>query len=255
MEEKKKRKINLIAILLIVAIVVNVATFCYIGIDKINDNKTIAEYEENASALQKMIDDLQDESGTLKGELEAVTDRTDEPKYTVDEMFTMMNFLLYDFYDDDIIDALARVLFYRGAVATMKAKSAEGFPYVPFFEPPVFKTINGLAYEKKDMRYDDIVRIYSTIFTGNALEEFLDIRFADVDGDLYVLDGGMSGWTVSSAKLTRVSESDGEIKYSVSLVSDFGSDEFPNKVEDTCSMTIKLVDGNYRISEFDYCKN
>ena len=260
--EKNKKRINIIAILLIVAVVVNVAMSGYICYDKLNDNKVAAEYEANASDMQNKIDDLQSWVDAYRKTISSLqenaeideTSETDEPEYTVEEMFSMMGFLIDDFYDSDIIDALARVLFYRGAFATMKARSAEGFPYVPWAEPSVFETINGLEYEKMDMRYDDIVRIYSTIFTGNALDEFLDIRFADVDGDLYVLYGGMSGWDIGSAKLTRISESNGEIKYSVSFVSNFGNDEFPNKVEDTCNMTIKLVDGGYRISEFDYYK-
>ena len=245
--EKNKKRIRLVAILLIVAVVVNVAMSGYICFDKVNDNRVVAEYEANVSDMQKKIDDLQKE-------LEAVPDEADETEYTLDELFGMMQFLIYDFQDDDIVDAMAKILFYRGADATMRARSAEGFPYAPWVGPSVFKTINGLEYEKMDMRYDDIVRIYSTIFTGNALDEFLSIRFADVDGDLYVLYGGMSGWDIGHAELIRISESEGEIKYSVSFVSNFGNDEFPNRVEDTCTMTIKEVDGSYRISEFDYYK-
>lgn len=261
MEEKKKRNINIIAILLIVAVVVNVAMSGYICFDKVNDNKVVAEYEANASDLQKEIDELQKANISDDTDDENISQEDpDEHEKQIEQLYDRISDLqeqvdlIYN-EDQDIIDTIATILFYRGANATMKAWSAESFPYVPWAEPSVSITIDGLGYEKMAVPYSDMVEKYSMIFTGNALDEFLSIRFADVDGDLYVLHGGMSGWSIGSAELTRVSESNGEIKYSVSFASNFGSVEFPSIEKDTCNMTIKSIDGSYRISEFDYYKN
>lgn len=256
MEEKKKRKINLIAILLIVAVVVNVAMSGYICYDKVNDNKIIAEYEANASDMQKKIDDLQKAVDDVQTDSDENEDEDDSDYYEqLQNLFYETRDELAELYysDEDIVDIASRILFIKGA-SEMNGTVASDYPEFQHSEPSVQVMINDFLYDKCDVLYSDVVKKYSKIFTGNALDEFLSIRFADIDGYLYVMQGGASGWEVRDVKLTRVSESNGEIKYSVSYVSRFGFVEPYDDIEGTCTMTVKLVDNGYRISEFDYLK-
>lgn len=250
MEEKKKRNINIIAILLIVAVVVNVAMSGYICFDKVNDKKVVAEYEANASDMQNKIDGLQKKLETGEtDEIESADYKLYENRFL--ELRNELNELYYS--DEDIVDIASRILFIKGA-SEMNGTVASDYPDFQRSEPSVQVMINDFLYDKCDVLYSDVVKKYSKIFTGDALDEFLSIRFADIDGYLYVMQGGASGWDVCNVKLTRVSESNGEIKYNVSYVSRFGFVEPYEDIEGTCTMTVKLVDGGYRISEFDYLK-
>lgn len=264
MEEKKKRNVNIIAILLIVAVVVNVAMSGYICFDKVNDKKVVAEYEANASDMQNKIDDLQkainsvnkdDENALQEGSGEIVESANTDELY--DEIYELQEQLFGICYpeDEDIIDTMAKILFYRGSNDIIGALVHDYTEYQRS-NPVVEVTMNGFLYEKCDVLYSDVVERYSKVFTGNALDEFLSRRFADVDGYLYISRGGATGWAIVDAKVTRVSESNNEIKYTVNYTADMGYYMmFSDKVEGTCTMTIKAVDGSYRISEFDFYKD
>lgn len=254
MEEKKKRNVNIIVILLIVVVVVNVAMSGYICYDKVNDKKVVAEYEANASDMQKKIDDLQKSVNDMQTDSDENEDDSDYYEWLQNEFYEKRDELDDLYYsDEDIVDIASRILFIKGA-SEMNGTVASDYPEFQRSEPSVQVMINDFLYDKCDVLYSDVVKKYSKIFTGNALDEFLSIRFADVDGYLYVMQGGASGWSVRDVKLTRVSESNGEIKYNVSYVSRFGFVEPYEDIEGTCTMTVKLVDGSYRISEFDYLK-
>lgn len=99
--------------------------------------------------------------------------------------------------------------------------------------------------------YSNVEKEYSEIFTGEALKKVLGKRFAEVDGYLYVSYGGATGWGVTNIKVSRVSESNNEIEYIVTYndaeIYDSISEEY------SCKMTVKLIDGNYRISATNYC--
>ena len=113
------------------------------------------------------------------------------------------------------------------------------------------KNINGVKYQKRNVLYSDVEKEYSEIFTGEALKKVLGKRFAEVDGYLYVSYGGATGWNISNIKVSRVSESNNGIEYIVKY-NDINEDDSVSE-ERSCNMTIKLVDGNYRISTTNYC--
>ena len=66
--------------------------------------------------------------------------------------------------------------------------------------------------------------------------------------------GGQDEWNISNVRIERVSETEAidEIEYKIT----YNDVELDNSVSEdiTCTMKIKLVDGEYRISETNYCE-
>ena len=107
-------------------------------------------------------------------------------------------------------------------------------------------------YRKTNVLYSEIENKYAEIFTGEALKEVLNIRFTEIDGYLYVMWGGASGWGVTNIKVSKISEENNEINYLIKY-NNVNVADIVELEEQSCNMTIKLVDGNYRISATDYC--
>lgn len=147
------------------------------------------------------------------------------------------------------VDEIAKDLFEKGSEKIRETQYNDYFEYER--ERPIVSTfINDDVYEKRTVLYSDVKKEYSEIFTGDVLENVLSIRFIEIDGYLYVRAGGATGWDVTNVNLERISETNGEIEYLVTYNNvniDGGVEE-----EETCKMTVKLVDGNYRISKTDY---
>ena len=68
-------------------------------------------------------------------------------------------------------------------------------------------------YRKTNVLYSEIENKYAEIFTGEALKEVLNIRFTEIDGYLYVMWGGASGWGVTNIKVSKISEENNEINF------------------------------------------
>ena len=146
------------------------------------------------------------------------------------------------------IDEIAKKLFDNGAEKIRETEYSDYSEYEQA-DPTVEKKINGNIYTKRNVLYEDVKKEYSKIFTGEALEKFLNIRFANVDGYLYVMEGGASGYSITNIKLTRTSSDNNTVKYSIKY-----NDMFEEEVyeEESCNMTIKLENNEYKISEINY---
>ena len=275
MKENKKRKINLVAVLLAVAVAVNVAMSAYICVDKVNDIKTNSEHESTVSDmqknidesqkkiddLQKNIDDLQEYINTASTNLSSVTDLQMQVDSLVanNEYYQYRIYLLTEQIDlmftDDQNSAdikFAKEMFEKGAGKIIAILSSDYSQY-PMAKPHKEAMINDRPFEKRDVLYSDVVKEFSEIFTGDALErvfESLDDRLAEKDGYLYTRTAGASGWGVQNIKINKVSETDKEKTYQVKSESTAADGEV--FAVNICTMTIKQVDGSYRISEFDY---
>lgn len=147
------------------------------------------------------------------------------------------------------IDENVKNLFEIGSEKIRETQYSEFFEYEPA-SPREEKNINGKRYFKVDEKYDNVKKQYEEFFTGNALNQILNKRFANVNGDLYVSVGGATGWGIANIKLSKVSESNGEIKYIVKYKDDRIDGSLSE--EKSCNLTVKLVNGDYRISETDY---
>lgn len=265
MKENKKRKINLMAFFLTVAVAVNVAMSVYICVDKVNDIKTVSEHESTVSDMQKNIDDLQKNVDDLQNfinsaspDLSSASDLQRQVEslianneYLEHERMNLIEQLDLMFTDDqssaDI--KLAKELFEKAAEKIIEIRSSE-FDKYPIAEPYKEVRINGFLYEKRDALYSDVVKEYSEIFTGDALETVLNDRFAEIDGYMYIVPWGTSGWGIENIKIQIFSESGDEITYKVKSDCTAANGEvFDINI---CTMTVKQVDGNYRISQFDY---
>ena len=114
------------------------------------------------------------------------------------------------------------------------------------------KNINGTVYVKTNEKYEKVVQKYGEIFTDKALENVLAERFVNIDGILYVSDGGASGWEITNVKVERINEGNGEISYRATYNDVAVNDEVIEEKQ-TCEFKIKKVDGEYKISETNYC--
>jgi len=147
------------------------------------------------------------------------------------------------------VDKIAKDLFEKGSQKIRETQYTDYYQYERV-QPVIEKTINGVTYQKRNVLYANVEKEYSEIFTGQALKNVLGKRFAEVDGYLYVSYGGATGWDVTNIKLSRVSENNNEIEYTVT----YNDVEIDDSITEqySCKMTVKLVDGNYRISKTDY---
>lgn len=146
-------------------------------------------------------------------------------------------------------DEKVKELFEKGSAKIRETQYSDYHEYA-YSQPSAEKTIIGKTYRKRDVLYADVEKEYAKIFTGEALRKVMAKRFTNVDGYLYVRDGGATGWNINNIRLTKVSETSDEIKYTVKYND---VDEGENLTEKTCNMTVKLVNGEYRISSTDYC--
>ena len=114
------------------------------------------------------------------------------------------------------------------------------------------RRINGRVYVKTNEKYEKVVQKYGEIFTDKALENVLAERFANVDGVLYISYGGATGWGITNVEVEKTNERDGEITYKASY-NDVSIEGFVDDKKQTCEFKIKKVNGEYRISETNYC--
>lgn len=221
MEEKKSFKISLSTFFLLLAIIVIIVMAYYIYRERTNYNKETANSEANA-----------------------INSNTNFEKHDIEDTNNKLS--------DSEVDKIAMDLFEKGS---QKIREAEYFILTEYdydFELPfIEKFINGASYFKTDVLYSNVEEEYSEIFTGEALQKVLGKRFIEIDGYLYVSIGGATGWNIANIKVSRVSESNNEIEYIVTYNDVRIDDSISEKY--SCEMTIKLIDGNYRISETNYC--
>ena len=244
--------------LAVIAVAAAITVFVYVG----NGGGSRVDYEavnkatEEKETYEREVAGLRDEAASLRSKVDGLINEIDS-KHSFDgqrwEMELKAKELerMIDAMPDDpsAVDIIAKNLFDIGRSLIKYMGDAE-FRAHKFVEPEVEATKNGYRYFKCDISYSDAERLYSEIFTGTALKNFMSIRFTDVDGDLYAIPGGgSSGFGIEKVKLTRVDEANGEIKYKISYVHTFNGG---HEDAGTCTMTIKPVNGTYRISEIDY---
>lgn len=116
------------------------------------------------------------------------------------------------------------------------------------------KEINETTYIKTNEKYETVEQKYGEIFTDKALKNVLSMRFANVDGVLYISDGGASGWDITNVEVQKINEQNGEITYRASY-NNVNVDGSISKENYTCEFKIKEINGEYKISETDYCNS
>ena len=246
----------------VIAIIAAVVIFVYADRAQIDydTEAKVAELQKSNEALQSTVDGLKSTVDSLQRNVNSLQEELDS-KYSSDEQLWGIKFKteeierLIDAMPDkkpNAIDIIAKNLFDQAA-EQIGALWYGGTEFLPYSSPSVEVKIGHYTYSKCDMLYSDVVKIYSETFTGEALDDYLGHMFADVDGWFYaVKGGGMSGIGIRHIKLTRVSEKENEIKYNVSYDHVYieGSE-----YAGSCSMTIKLVNGGWRISEINYIED
>lgn len=141
-------------------------------------------------------------------------------------------------------------MFEEGSLKIRETQYTD-YPDYDVSKPLAEKKINNENYRKRNVKYMDVVKEYSKIFTGDALNKLLNKRFAEVDGYLYVSDGGATGWNIANVSVSRIGQPNDEIRYSVKYNDVLIGDSYSE--QKTCEMTLKYVDGDYRILSTNYC--
>ena len=244
--EKKKLSIGTVIILLVVVAAIAVgATYMITKTEKQNTNSNGVENNsksldtaktENENKITNTTADIKSNTNSNTN----TTNNTGSTSKTEENKFSEVN--------NKNIDEIAKKLFENGSEKIRETEYSDYSEYEQA-DPTVEKKINGNIYTKRNVLYEDVKKEYSKIFTGEALEKFLNIKFADVDGYLYVMEGGASGYSITNIKLTRTSSDNNTVKYSIKY-----NDMFEEEVyeEESCNMTIKLENNEYKISEINY---
>lgn len=248
MEEKNVTKISLSTFFLILAIIAIIVMGIFIY--KLNNDKT-AEIQKSTE-LQAQVNSLNGTVSDLQGKIESISNtiNTNGSSNTTNSTANTNNSSSSNAINTENVDKIAKELFEKGSLKIRETQYTDYYEY-DSVNPNVEKTINGKTYQKRNILYSEIEKKYSEIFTGDALKKVLDKRFAEVDGYLYVSYGGATGWDITNVSVSKISESNNEIKYTVKY-NDVEIDDSISQ-EQSCNMTIKLVDGNYRIVSTDYC--
>lgn len=248
MERIKKISSVLPWIILVIAITAIFATVHFSSLEKKNHDETVAE-------LQAKIVNLQGTADYLQKKIDIYSNNYDEAQSVLDVLYDQLK-PTYD-ADPKALDALAEDLFMKAAEKIAKNDYSTFPEYTKrrwdagVTEPLEYK-VDGLRYE---MRYYPFYRMedeYNHLFTGDLLDKVFSKRFIIKEGYLYVKEVGKGAveWGVANAELTRVSETDDEIKYSVKY-----DREENGQITDkglTCTMTIKYEDGRYKVSDTDF---
>jgi len=233
--------ICVIAILVIIVLVISLL------VTKSSYNKKIANLEENNKKMQRTIDDLNEKivaDEEKEEELENIIANNTVETSSDDE--TTAN--------TTEVDQIAEELFNKGS-QKIREIIYSSYDQYALIIPSEEKTLDKKIYEKRNALYSNIEMEFTNIFTDKALEAALKERFIEADdGFLYVSIGGQDEWNISNVRIERVSETEAidEIEYKIT----YNDVELDNSVSEdiTCTMKIKLVDGEYRISETNYCE-
>lgn len=236
-------------ILLIISVTAFAVIARYISIENEEHNKVVAELQAKNVNLQGTADYFQKE-------IDSYSEKPNEWQGVIDGLLEQLQ-AVYS-ADAKALDTLALDLFMKGSEKIAK-NDYSNFPeykrrkWDAGVTEPLEITVDGFKYTmRNDASFWTDHNEYSDTFTGELLDKVLDKRFAEIDGYLYVreIKTGIPEWGAVNAKLTRVSESDDEIKYSVTY------DRQENgKITDrnlTCTVTIKYEDGRYKISQTDF---
>ena len=262
--------------LFIIAVAAIVAEVRYINIEKENYAgyneilaETVAELQAEADELQskaeeleakaeelpKEADDLQSKANFYQEQIDAYSNKPNEWHALIDGLVEQIEQVYTS--DDAALDVLAADLFMKAADKIAKNDYSTFPEYTKrrwnagVTEPLEYKA-DGLRYVMRYYPFYWMEDEYSNIFTGKLLDKVLDKRFVEKEGYLYIKEvkKGATEWGVVNAQLTRISEKDDEIKYSVKY------DRTENgKIAAkglTCTMTMKYEDGRYKISDTDF---
>lgn len=248
MEETKTKRIKMSNVICIIAILVVIVLVISLFITKASYNKKIADLEADNTKMQKTIDDLNERIALDEEKNE------DEEENTIENNTIETSKDVEDEVDATEVDKIARELFDKGS-QKVREIIYSSYDQYSLIIPSEEKTVDKKIYEKRNALYSNIEEEFTSIFTDKALEAALKERFIEADdGFLYVSIGGQDEWTISNVILERVSELDvsDEIEYKVT----YNDIEIDNSISEdiTCTMKIKLVDGEYRISETNYCE-
>lgn len=247
MEETKCKKIKISNVICVIAILVIIALVIYLFTTTASYDKEIIGLEERNDEMQRTIENLNEKIILMEKEAEksntvlnnVVDNETKDGENEIDSIE---------------VDKIARELFDKGS-QKVREIIYSSYDQYSLIIPSEEKNVDKKIYEKRNALYSDIEAEYASIFTGKALEAALKERFIEADdGYLYVSIGGQDEWSISNVKIERISnsEADEEIEYKIT----YKDVEIDNSVSEeiTCTMKIKLVDGEYKISETDYCE-
>lgn len=247
MEETKTKRIKMSNVICVIAILVIIVLVISLLVTKSSYNKKIANLEENNKKMQRTIDDLNEKivaDEEKEEELENIIANNTVETSSDDE--TTAN--------TTEVDQIAEELFNKGS-QKIREIIYSSYDQYALIIPSEEKTLDKKIYEKRNALYSSIEMEFTNIFTDKALEAALKERFIEAeDGFLYVSIGGQDEWNISNVRIERVSETEAidEIEYKIT----YNDVELDNSVSEdiTCTMKIKLVDGEYRISETNYCE-
>lgn len=279
--EAIKKIINVLPwIILIIAVTAIFAMVRYMGLEKENNiennKKMIAALQEEAADLQaenadlqKAIDDLQAKTidalqekivslqskvSFYQAQIDTYQDKSGEQQDYIDALSKQLKSVYSA--DQKALDALAKDLFMKACDKIAKTDYST-FPEFPnhryYTDQPLEITKDGSEYKMKYDAFRWIKNEYYDIFTGELLDKVIDKRFfikeTKTGTCFYVKEvkKGATEWGVVNAELTRISETDNEIKYSVKY-----DRQEQGKITAkglTCTMTIKYEEGRYRVSD------
>ena len=247
MEETKTKRIKMSNVICVIAILVIIVLVISLLVTKSSYNKKIANLEENNKKMQRTIDDLNEKivaDEEKEEELENIIANNTVETSSDDE--TTAN--------TTEVDQIAEELFNKGS-QKIREIIYSSYDQYALIIPSEEKTLDKKIYEKRNALYSNIEMEFTNIFTDKALEAALKERFIEADdGFLYVSIGGQDEWNISNVRIERVSETEAidEIEYKIT----YNDVELDNSVSEdiTCTMKIKLIDGEYIISETNYCE-
>jgi len=216
MEEKTKKNGMGFAVGLTIISILAIAILgyfvCFLLNARKDDSKTVAELNNKVDKIQARINLLEDT----------------------------------DLIEEDVDDTALGL--FENAVNLIGEVTFTNFEDIERATPADVKEQNGKEYHKTVMSYEDKRDEYDIVFGGKALDKIMNTRFLNVDGVLYVSEGGATGWELVETEIEKVSEQNGETKYKANYKLQEENAEKPG----TCNFTIKEVDGNYLITDIDF---
>lgn len=109
-------------------------------------------------------------------------------------------------------------------------------------------------YKKTNSTYDEVKLKYSEIFTEEALENVLALKFYNKKGILYAIaQAGGTPWQIVELKVEKINQEKEELTYNAIYKLSYTDDPAGKEPkEQKCQFKIKKVDGEYRISATNF---
>ncbi len=136
---------------------------------------------------------------------------------------------------------------------------SSSLPQYPIDSNIKIESIDNKDYIKTTTSYSDMLNEYNTIFTGTALQSIVDLRFQNIDDNLYKLNIFTNdSWTIENLKIDFINENNGELTYRATfsnIVLDENKQKIISENSQTINFSVILEDQVLKINKIDTIEN